>query len=468
MQAQEYFFGLLNASPHTSVKKDIMHSGKFLSPQIRLSLKNYYKTATEMKFKGMIKDHSDQNLGPGRYYTPTPPITPAFKFSKTPRFKKDNDSPINVSMSTGHLSSKSPVPEVQKSQIIISAYKKKLVKNYNIEQAIKKQTKEILEDRRKQKILKSLKEKEERTEYRKNAKLKDPICKFFTSLIVFLTIPWIYNRKYHDLKNHKDRICQFLIFLKNLSRALGKFRLNGKRQRVKSSWGLLRKHLPFFINNWKIKKYFDMNSIMSDLFSRFYNQKAFTLYYFLLKNKITLLQKNIKNFAACTMARRQGLELMWTYLNTRLPVVPDEVKDYFISKYIKEKLLEKYYAANKEKKILMLLNENRHEEYLDNIMNFDQKVPPLKIFSRRDVLELINSAYLARAQWNKYTKITLLASQHTEEDLKPKKKKKKRRTMPKKKKRLLFSDQASQNKILSLQSKKLKALETQLNKPSIK
>ncbi|OMJ65584.1 hypothetical protein SteCoe_37955 [Stentor coeruleus] len=117
---------------------------------------------------------------------------------------------------------------------------------------------------------------------------------------------------------------------------------------------------------------------------------------------------------------------------------------------------------------MMLLNENRHEEYLDNILHFDKKVPHLNIFSKKDVLELINSAYLARAQWGKFTKVTLISSQRTEEELKPKKKKKKRRTAPKKKKRLLFSDQNSQVKILNLQSKKLKAFDTQLNKSPTK
>lgn len=459
MQAQAYFYDLLVTSSNTLLKNDILHSGKFLSPQVRQSLKNYKKIITETKLKTIVKDPSEQSLGPGRYYTPTPAIVPAFKFSTAPRFRLDNDSPISISMSSGHLSSKSPLPAIQRSLINIPPQKKRLKKNYDIEKIIKKQTKELLHNQRKELIMKNIKEKEQRAEYRKNAKVKDPVCKFFTTLIVSVLTTRICYRRFDNMKKYKEKIARFLGFLSIVSRALGKFKLNGKRQQVKSAWKSLKALLPYYIRIWKRKRFSHFSKIIYCFFSIFTKRKTFTIYFYLLKTRIAILQKNIRNFVACSSARREGLEIMWSNLNKKKIQIPNEVRDYFISKHIREKLMDQYYARNKDKKIMMLLNENKHEEYLDEMMRINHKVLPLKMFSKKDVLGLISSAYACKAVWDKFNDKGMIPPQLMANGLKPVKKLQKKRILPKKKKYLLAANQLS-SKALSLISKKPKLIDS--------
>ncbi|OMJ93841.1 hypothetical protein SteCoe_3168 [Stentor coeruleus] len=458
MQAQAYFYDLLLTSPNTLLKNDILHSGKFLSPQVRQSLKTYKNITTETKLKNITKDPSEQSLGPGRYYTPTPPIVPAFKFSTTPRFRLENDSPISVSMSSGYLSSKSPLPSIQRSFVSISSRKKKIKKNYEIEMMIKKQTKELICSQRKEFILKSIKEKEQKAEYRKNAKVKDAVCKYFTTLVVSVLTTRVYYKRFYDMKRYKGKIIKLLEFLRIISRALGKFRLNGKRQKIKSAWKSLKILFPYYIRNWKKKRISYFNEIINGFFSIFTKRKTFTLYFYLLKTKIALIQKNIRNFVACSLARRKGLEIMWNNLNKKKIQIPNEVRDYFISKHIRENLMNQYYAVNKDKKIMMLLNENKHEEYLDEMMCINHKILPLKIFSKKDVLGLISSAYACRATWGKFNNKEMTSSQVMINGFKPIKKLQKKRFISKKKKNLLVANQFS-SKAFSLISKKPKLID---------
>ena len=406
MLKQEYFIKLLEKKKiNEVVKKDIISSGMFISQSVLASYIKHYKGANEYKQHAVLKDKFERNLGPGRYPTPPPPKSSSFMFNITPRFSDSKPVQLLGNRSVGNIKTCDRLPKLEDNKINQNIHNKSTITISNkkqkkkIEGILSKRTKEIINSEKRENLIRVIREKQLRAEYRKDATIKDSICHTLTTLALFIFIPCVLKRKFDDTKLYKLKIKKYSRFVMIIARALGKFKRSYRRASTKKGWSVLKKKLPVYLKLWQqkwIMKFFGrINSIVElylDKFSCFRIMSSLT-------SRIVYLQRRIRNYLVVTRSRKYCLRLFWTKCNRTKTVVPIEIKMYYIDKYLNKKLTDHYYSMNNDKRLIFLLSLNQHQEIIEDIRNAWQKKPFLRIFLKKSMLELIKLANDSKRLW---------------------------------------------------------------------
>ena len=246
MFLQSDFYRLLNNQlTSVSVQKDIISSGMCTNSKFYANFMKNIKDNTDYKQYAIIKDHSERNIGPGQYNTPSPSKGPSYQFSLTPRFPKETFIEKNLNKSTGKIPR---LPKIENNYQSSENLQKK-IKKKQILSILNKKTKIFLDQSKREKLLNIVKEKQQRAEYRKHKALKDSICKAYTSLLIIVVIPTTLKLRYQSLKLYKKKIFGFLNFFCLFSKSIGKLRILGKKRKIKKSLSVFLKILPRFVQN---------------------------------------------------------------------------------------------------------------------------------------------------------------------------------------------------------------------------
>lgn len=405
MKSQEYFFYLSSQkSTNEIVKSSILRSGKFISSKIIQVINNYNKATSEYKPHTLTSNTSERTLGPGRYPTPPPPRVPSFKFSKSPRFANlSNISSSSLIKSSNNSYTKlpnmpSPKPKIPK--IVANNEKIKLLKNKNIEKVISREAKKILEAEKKDKIVRSLLEKVQKAEYRKNALIKDSICKGACLILTQLAVVHFLFFRYYKMRKRKIAARVVVGKLATISKALGKFRLIVKNLRKEKALRRIKTLIPIRIKFWLNKHKKKLRNILSSSFDSYLTIILMQMFKDSLINAVKIIQLKIRDYLIICKTRKKTLDLLWQKLNKYRILAPEHIREFYINQYINQKLKNHYYERFREKKIDLLLNERRHQELIDEMINLKgHKRHILRFYTKKDMNELIEQANSSISSW---------------------------------------------------------------------
>lgn len=408
MKSQEYFFYLSSQkSTNEIVKNSILRSGKFVSPKIIQVINNYNKVTSEYKPHTLTYNTSDRILGPGRYPTPPPPRVASYKFSKSPRFA-DSSNVLSSSLikSTNNSCTRlpnipSPRPNIQK---VSGNYEKvkslKDSKNKNIENLINREAKKILETEKKDRILRSLLDKVQKAEYRKNALIKDSICKGACLVLTQLAVVHSLFFRYYKMRKRKIAARIVVGKLATISKALGKFRIVVKNLRKEKALWRIKTLIPIRLRFWLNKHKKKLKTMLSSSFDNYLTVILMQMFKDRLMNALKIIQSKILDYLVTSKARKKGLDLFWLKLNRFRILAPEHIREFYINQYIKDKLKNHYYERFREKKLDWLLNERRHQELMEEMINLKgHKKHTLRFFKKKDMNELIELANSSISSW---------------------------------------------------------------------
>lgn len=409
MLKQEYFLKLLEKKDlHPLQHKDILSSGMFISQKFLASYIKNFKGYNDYKNLAFSRDMSERDLGPGKYSTPSPPKGPSFQFNVTPRFKQRNEVNFLCNQSVGRIKKPDFLPKIEKNFNKSTSSLEERKKKKKIQEIVNRKTKHLLEDNKRERLLKCLKEKQEKAEYRKDAVIKNAICKSLAILFTFVSIPNSLKNRLIYSKAYNVKVRAYLKFLLLISRVLGKFKIIGKRLKANKALAILRKKFRIFIKKWLQKRSLRMGLVVDSMVQRFVDRSSCRRIIIALMKRILFLQKAIKSYLSILQSRRSALLQFWNKLNPHQSIIPVEIKLHFINKYIKESLTRHYFAINKEKRFSLLLKLNKHEEIIENLLNHKFKAKPtLRLFNPIEILKLIKSAYNSKRIWTTMLPIPL-------------------------------------------------------------
>lgn len=393
MKSQEYFFNLTTQkSTNKVLKRNILTSGKFISQKILRVISQFKKVTTDYKSHPLTNQASERALGPGRYHTPNPPSGHKYTFPKSPRF--DQDSFTHLINSDSVLKSNQTVITYKLPKIPEDPKAKKL------KDRLTRETKRIIESEKKEKLLKSLKDKVQKAEYRKNAIIKDSICKIFCVIFTHFTILRVLkdNLKIMALRRfHANSVLRKLIVL---CKALGKFLLVASSYRKSKAIKRIKLLIPIRLKFWLNRHKKKLKMRLSASFDNYMTVILIRMFKARLMNACNLVQFRIKKFLNIMKGRKLALDLFWVKLNRYKILAPVHIRGYYINTYIKEKLKKHYYEKFKDKKLIYLLNERRHEEFIDEFYHEKGKTKPfLRFFIKNDLIDLIRLANSAIGTW---------------------------------------------------------------------
>ena len=403
MKSQEYFFYLSSQkSTNEIVKNSTLRSGKFISSNIIQVINNYNKATSEYKPYTLTSNTSERILGPGRYPTPPPPRVPSYKFSKSPRFANlSNISSSSLIKSTNNSYTRLPNNQSPRSKIpkiVANSEKIKLLKNKNIEKVINLEAKKILEAEKKDKILKSLLDKVTKAEYRKNAQIKDSICKGVSLILTQLAVAHLLFFRYYKMRKRKIAARKVIGKLATISRALGKFKLIVKNLRKEKALRKLKILIPIRLRYWLSKHKRKLKKIFSSSFDNYII--LMKMFKDNLMNAVKIIQLKIRNYLIISKTRKKSLDLLWQKLNKYRILAPEHIREFYINQYISEKLKKHYFERFREKKLDWLLNERRHQELIEEMINLKgHKRHFLRFFIQKDMIELIEQANSSISSW---------------------------------------------------------------------
>lgn len=382
-------------------------------------MNQFQKVTTDYKSYPLSTQVSERSLGPGRYPTPQMPTGHKYTFPKSPRFGQDS-----------LLHTLNSDPSIKPNQSAILQKLPKLVKETQekskekYKERINRETKRIIDTEKREKLMKNLRDKVQKAEYRKNAKIKDMICKSFCIIFTHFCALRVLRDKFRKVSLRKESACLVLRKLVVLCKTLGKFLRIVRKVRKKTAIKRIKMLIPIRLKFWlnrhkkklKMRLSYSFDKYLAVILIRMFKQK--------LIRACNLVQVKTKGFLKVLNARRMALDKFWIKLSKYMVLAPPHIRTYFINRYIVEKLKRHYYEKFKDKKLIFLLNERRHEEFIDEFYYEKGKSKPfLRFFIHSDMIELIRLANSSIGAWS-----TILA-QKPRKRSKPKKRPKKKTTL---------------------------------------
>ena len=405
MIKQEYFIKLVEKKKTNAVlKTDILSSGMCISQSALASYIKHYKGGNDYKQYAVLKNDPERHLGPGKYSTPPPPKPTSFLFSTTPRFSGGRNAHLSGNNSAGKIRNYERLPNIEDASLSKSTTGSGTIINKiqkrKIGEILNKKTKEIIDSQKKENLIRIIREKQLRAEHRKDSTMKDSICKTLATLTLFLFMSHSLQTRFKHNKLYKLKIRKYSRFFVSIARALGKFKMSYRRASTKKGWKILKEKLPVYIKRWQQKRVKRLFVRINFLVELYLDKSSIIRIISALTERIVYLQRSIRSHLAVMRARKYCLGIFWTKCDKTKAVVPIEIKKYYIDKYINKKLNDHYYSMNNEKPMIFLLFLKQDQEIIkDAFRNTSRKQTFLRIFVKKEMLEIIKAAHDSKRLW---------------------------------------------------------------------